>query len=193
MSTDRRVRRTQKLLRQALISLALEKGYRAVTIQEVTERADVGYRTFFRHYGGLDALLQDVAQNVLDELGGRLALYQPVSDVDALTEKGAALFAYIRRHAPLFRVLLLDDSAPFVLSPVIAETRHQVENTLSILQGGRFPIPLVANHLVTATFGLMRWYLENDLPETPQRMGEIFAELIVQPTWQAVGNLPPAS
>ena len=37
---DRRVKRTQKLLAQALIALTLEKGYEAVTIRDITQRAD---------------------------------------------------------------------------------------------------------------------------------------------------------
>ena len=46
---DRRVRRTQNLLAKALIALTLEKGYEAVTIRDITQRADVAYATFFRH------------------------------------------------------------------------------------------------------------------------------------------------
>lgn len=192
MPTDRRVRRTKNLLRQALIALALEEGYRAVTIQEVTERADIGYRTFFRHYDSLDALLRDVAQSVLDELSGKLALFQPVSDPGILTERGTALFAYVHQHADIFRVLLLDDSILFVLRPVIEGTRQRLSEGLTVMQTGSYPAGLVATHLVTATFGLMRWYLENDFPETPERMGEIFSSLIVQPTWQAVAVSAPA-
>jgi AcrR family transcriptional regulator len=46
---DRRVKRTQSALAKALIALTLEKGYDAVTIRDITERADIGYATFFRH------------------------------------------------------------------------------------------------------------------------------------------------
>src|SRR5438876_10846293 len=65
---DRRVRRTQRLLARALIALTLEKGYEAVTIRDITERADIGYATFFRHYHDKDELLQDVLDVVLAEL-----------------------------------------------------------------------------------------------------------------------------
>ena len=41
-STDRRVRRTQKSLGDALIALALEKDFDEITIQEITDRADIG-------------------------------------------------------------------------------------------------------------------------------------------------------
>ena len=65
---DRRVKRTQKLLAKALIELTLEKGYEAVTIREITQRADVAYTTFFRNYHDKDALLHDVLDVVLEDL-----------------------------------------------------------------------------------------------------------------------------
>lgn len=36
---DRRVKRTQKALARALIALTLEKGYEAITIRDITDRA----------------------------------------------------------------------------------------------------------------------------------------------------------
>ena len=50
-----------------MIALILEKGYESVTIRDITERADIGYATFFRHYHAKDDLLQDVLDVVYDE------------------------------------------------------------------------------------------------------------------------------
>jgi AcrR family transcriptional regulator len=65
---DRRVRRTQQALAHAVIALTLEKGYDAITIRDITDWADVGYATFFRHYKDKEALLHDVLDVVLTEL-----------------------------------------------------------------------------------------------------------------------------
>jgi len=54
---DRRVRRTRELLHKALISLALEKNYDSITVQEVLDRADVGRSTFYTHFQSMDELL----------------------------------------------------------------------------------------------------------------------------------------
>ena len=64
---DRRIKRTQKLLQEALIALTIEKGYDAVTIHEITDRANVGYTTFFRHYPDKEALLAGVLNLMKDE------------------------------------------------------------------------------------------------------------------------------
>ena len=54
---DPRVRRTRRMLREALVSLILEKDYASISIKEVTERAEVAYITFYRHFESLDQLL----------------------------------------------------------------------------------------------------------------------------------------
>src|ERR1700682_4709851 len=54
---DRRVRRTRTSLHKALISLALEKHYDSITVQEVLDRADVGRSTFYTHFQSMEELL----------------------------------------------------------------------------------------------------------------------------------------
>jgi AcrR family transcriptional regulator len=54
---DRRIRRTRAALHQALISLILERGYEAVTIKDVVDRANVGRSTLYAHYPSKEDLL----------------------------------------------------------------------------------------------------------------------------------------
>ena len=187
MTEDRRVRRTQKLLGDALIAEALEKGYKNITIQDVTQRADVGYRTYFRHYTGLDELLLSVAQERLDQFYEILELPLPgelIEDpVAFIRQIGDTLFQHIQVNQAVFRFLLLDDSLRFVLEPVLSRACHKAEGILSGLPQENIPAGVAANHIITSTFSLMRWWLENDLKHSPQKMGEIFTELIIKPTW----------
>jgi AcrR family transcriptional regulator len=54
---DRRVQRTRALLRDALMSLIAEKGYRAITVQNIIDRANLGRSTFYAHYQDKEDLL----------------------------------------------------------------------------------------------------------------------------------------
>ena len=47
VTIDRRVTRTRRALKDALTDLILEKGYEAVTVQDVIDRADVGRKPLF--------------------------------------------------------------------------------------------------------------------------------------------------
>src|SRR6478752_4286669 len=54
---DRRVRRTERLLKQAFRELVAEKGFAAVTVRYIAERADVNRGTFYAHFPDKYALL----------------------------------------------------------------------------------------------------------------------------------------
>ena len=190
MTVDRRVRRTQKLLGEALIAEALEKGYKNITIQDVTSRADVGYRTYFRHYTGLDELLLSVAQDRLDQFYEILDLPLPgeviQNPVEFFQGVGKALFQHILDNLQAFRFLLLDNSLRFVLDPVLERACQKTEDLLVNLPQANIPAGVAANHIISSTISLIRWWLENNTPHTPAKMGQIFTDLIIQPTWQVM-------
>jgi len=175
---DRRVKRTQNLLAKALIALTLEKGYDAVTIRDITERADVGYATFFRHYPDKDALLRDVLEVVLAEL---MALLPPRPDADP-DAMGTLIFRYIQDHGEICRVLLGSrGSAPLVRRIVEAGSATVLQQNMPRAES-RIPPEVAAHHLVASSIALIEWWLEHDTPYSPERMGGIYAELIVRPT-----------
>jgi len=47
---DPRVKRTRQLLAQGLYSLVSEKGFEAITVQDIAKRATVNRATFYAHY-----------------------------------------------------------------------------------------------------------------------------------------------
>ena len=54
---DPRVARTQQALHEALVSLTLERGWDALNVQQVCERAGVGRSTFYVHFADNEELL----------------------------------------------------------------------------------------------------------------------------------------
>ena len=81
---DRRVRRTRALLRDALVTLILEKGYNAVTVQDIIDRANVGRSTFYAHFENKDKLLLsgfDDVRNVFGVLSGKKEEHSQCGDI----------------------------------------------------------------------------------------------------------------
>jgi len=54
---DRRIERTQQLLRGALFSLIQERGFEALSVQDIIDRANVGRATFYSHFDNKQDLL----------------------------------------------------------------------------------------------------------------------------------------
>ena len=53
---DRRVQRTRQLIRAAFRALLKEKGYEALTVQDIIDRANIGRATFYAHFENKDEL-----------------------------------------------------------------------------------------------------------------------------------------
>ena len=63
-----RLRRTQKLLREALIELIEEQGFEALTVGEITERAMVSRAAFYRNYQDKYALVEQIFEEAMQAL-----------------------------------------------------------------------------------------------------------------------------
>ncbi|HWT51264.1 MAG TPA: helix-turn-helix domain-containing protein, partial [Caulobacter sp.] len=58
---DRRRLRSRAALTEGLLSLLEETAFDQITVQEIVQRAGVGYATFFRHFADKQALLNSLA------------------------------------------------------------------------------------------------------------------------------------
>ena len=94
--SDLRVRRTRKLLGEALVSLVGEKGYDAVSVAEIAERAMVNRATFYLHYEDKYDLLLEVIGATLGEIS---LANSPLPD--ALAVPPPALVQVLQRYAYL--------------------------------------------------------------------------------------------
>ncbi|MGW6117989.1 TetR/AcrR family transcriptional regulator [Nocardia sp. NPDC055165] len=106
MAEDRRTRRTRRLLREAFVALVLERGFSGVTVEDITEAADLGRATFYTHYADKDALLDHLVTELIEEMQRRL---QPLvaGSVRGFTGKPVLeLFRYAAEERDAFRVVL---------------------------------------------------------------------------------------
>ncbi len=63
-STDRRVVRTRKAIRDAFFRLMGEQDYHKITIASIAREADIDRKTFYLHYDSVSSLVDEI---VLDE------------------------------------------------------------------------------------------------------------------------------
>jgi AcrR family transcriptional regulator len=104
-----RVRRTQKLLREALIELIEERGFEALTIGELTERALVSRAAFYRHYRDK----YDLVEQIFEE--ARSALFSAVGQLgtEHPAEVWVTFFEHIAQYERLYRALLGSNGSPW--------------------------------------------------------------------------------
>jgi AcrR family transcriptional regulator len=158
---DRRVQRTRELLKNALMQLIDEKGYDAITVQDVVERANVGRTTFYSHYESKDDLLLDhyteFASHLIesplsyDDLMGDDPPVEMVRFLQTMTQGKARYSAITRGRYAEF---------------VIRGAYLQLERNLTASLHAAFPdtkpaysLDLLVNYVVRAQHSLIDWWL----------------------------------
>jgi AcrR family transcriptional regulator len=161
---DLRVRRTRKLLHQALIDLSLEKGFAAVTVQDLAERAMVNRSTFYRHfvdkYDLLRSYLHDLYQLVDSEAGERDAPTLPGEPPAGLV----SLLRHMQANAAFYRVLLgPNGDAAFCAQSFRGYLekgfRSLMPNGATPIHPDAPPVGLSVSYLLHAGMGAILWWL----------------------------------
>jgi AcrR family transcriptional regulator len=189
---DPRVRRTRRLLRDAIVFLVMEKDYSSITIKDVTDRAEVAYITFFRHFPqGLDQLLMEVLDEGLAELMSRIETLAKQSETSALETEGRLIFEYIEEKADLFRILLKSQSVTRIRKKVIHNIAAVFQKSCGSLVrcGNAMTIAITSNHIATSLLALIEWWLDNHMRPTPAQMGVVYKSLIIDSTVGTVKTL----
>jgi AcrR family transcriptional regulator len=177
MKPDRRTQRTRKLLREALIALILEKGYDAVTVQDITDRANLGRATFYLHYhDGKDALLLDMMQDVVAEQLERIRSLPP--DTPPKTPSYYA-FEHAEANADFYRAILGERGLAGVVNRYRDSAAKQLQTEIESLLPSNIDIPaeIVSQFIFGALNSLIIWWLENKQPYSAEEMAEIFHRL----------------
>lgn len=189
---DPRVRKTRRLLRDALVSLILEKDYASVSIKEITSRADVAYITFFRHYESIDHLLMEVLDEGLAGLQGYIETLAKQSETSALEIEGRLIFEYIEQKADLFRILFKSQSVARVRKKVVQNIAVIFQKSCIPLArtGNPVTIAITSNHIATSLLALIEWWLDSNLKPAPDQMGRVYKSLIIDSTVSALAKLP---
>ena len=190
---DRRVSRTRRQLKDALFALILEKGYDAVTIEDITERADLGRTTFYLHYHDKEELLLESIKAIADDLLGQISPLSPLrwdhgngGQVDE-HDPIRVTFVHAAENAQLYQIILRGEGAVKATSRVhniISETATSVinktiEDGSSAIHMG-VPIEIFSNYLAGALMGLLTWWLENNMCYTPEEMAMMFRKMFFQ-------------
>src|SRR5215469_10381498 len=116
MKNDRRVERTQQLLRAALLSLIEERGFEVLTVQDIIDRANVGRATFYAHFDNKqDRLVSgfEGLRTALKELQRQANARQMDSD-ERLFAFSHEMFAHIAQYRRVFRMMVGKQSGTLV-------------------------------------------------------------------------------
>lgn len=189
---DRRVVRTRRALREALIALILEKSYESITVQDITDRADLNRGTLYLHYRDKQDLLLSSSNDVYNEL---VAQFTPISaqnlSMDIPERHLTIIFQHVAANADYYRVMLGEHGVP----AFITRLRHLISQVSlerlqalqKLAQAKPFPSGVVAGFSGGAIIGVLEWWLEKDMLLTPEELARYTLQLTVSGLYATLG------
>lgn len=173
---DPRSQRSRTALTDGLLLLLEEAAFDQITIQEIVQRAGVGYATFFRHFADKQALLNSLAS---DEIRGLIGLTLPVlASVDARAS-ALALCAYVEARRGLWSALLTGGAAAILREEFIRQ---------AMLIGGAIegegawpPRDLIVSFAIGGVLDILTWWLRQDGAVDQEQVAGLLADLVIAP------------
>ncbi|WP_169833101.1 TetR/AcrR family transcriptional regulator [Sphingomonas panacis] len=173
---DARITKSRDALRTALLDLVAEMPFEAVSVAAITTRAGIGYATFFRHYPTREALLAEIADDLIGQLLVRIAPLLLAQDTGAAA---LALTGFVDARRPLCRALLV--GAGEAMRRDVTARAIAAAGTAETPAPEWLPRDLGIVHGVAATLTILRWWLEQDRPEDEGAVADLLDRLVFGP------------
>lgn len=175
---DLRVRRTRKLLQQALIEGSLKKGFAALTVRDITEFAMVNRSTFYRHY--LDKY--DLLEHHIQELYEALGMGEEITEKDCFARLVETL-RQLQQFSEFYRVVLGAQADTFLSQSFCQQTQQRFltyfqQTFPAATAPGAPPLELKFTTLASAGYGALTWWLAQEQPSPPEQFALWLQQLI---------------
>jgi len=192
--TDLRVLRTRQSIRMAFYELIKEKGYEAITIQDIADRAMINRNTFYLHHQNKPDLLDTCTDELLSELKNVIVLCpfnMSPFQISTLETVMQTVLEHISQNTTFYYAMLIEENR-------IYQFRTKMENIIKdklnegwdLAQGSPpFAVSeeLLLEYLVSSFMGIVMWWIKNDLPLPTGEVASQFSRIVAYGHLKAAG------
>ena len=171
---DRRVRRTKKLLTQALTQLLQEKQINEITVKELTDLADMNRGTFYLYYKDIFDMLEKIEDGLFESLDEIVSLHEHDDVARQTAPILLDLFHFIEDNQEMCRVLLSphgDMNFLHKLNQVVREKCLQMWPNEEDKKDATFEYHY--SFVVYGCVGVFRAWLNGNCQEPAEKMAEM--------------------
>ena len=179
---DLRIRKTRAAIKDALYELTREKTYQEISVMDIAQRAMINRSTFYLHYKDKDALLDALAQEVLEDMN-------PIAD--AISEEnlrncaktGAPfphfiqILTYIRENPAFFQLILGSNKKGSFYLELSQEFSPKVARALQGFKPDAIARTYGPVALINALSGILRKWIKNGMGEEPEQLAALITRV----------------
>lgn len=137
--TDLRIQRTQKNLKNALLSLIDEKKIEDITVTELSEKAEINRKTFYAHYPSIQELVYEILEEHSQNFKDTISTFEFFSTDFKINDFIESLNQNFTNNIKLYRSLIctgymyLFDQEKYIFKKCLMEKFPQKETLADIL------------------------------------------------------------
>lgn len=178
---DRRKQKTNQDLKAATEALLVEEGFDSLTIQKITDRADLARATFYLHFKDVEEAVWAVLADHFTHLSKIMWEVDDTAPETRRFQKFVRVFEYIKTNQGLMRVLfgdkghikLLRRASDFMAAGLQSDIQSgRVERTSDL------PIEFESQFYAGAVMQIAAWWLQNGLKEEPEALSRMILTLV---------------
>lgn len=167
---DRRIIKTQEAIKKAVLELMSEKNFDEITIQDISDRADVSRKTIYLHYTDKFDLLDKFMEGYINQL-------RKISETACELEWMPATqicFEYLESNYIFFSTMLANRGAPYFRSRFLEYQIEAFKNELRKTNEKHSEVSeeVIVHFVASAYVGVVEWWLTNGMPYPPRVMAE---------------------
>jgi len=179
---ERRKQRTRGQLKQAAIEMVREKGYDNITIQDITNRADLGRATFYLYYKDKEEIVWEAIRDEWDrvdrDLNKDYSPYQTFDEYPGLV----ASFQQAAAQRDLYKIMFGSSGSAALIrrmeAYLAAEVEREIKQRHILGLFSNLPPVLVAQFIIGAGVRLMVWWIETPNEYSVEKMASMLYEMI---------------
>ncbi|CAH0260495.1 HTH-type transcriptional repressor Bm3R1 [Peribacillus sp. Bi96] len=167
---DRRILKSQEAIKKAFIELMSEKNFDQITIQDISDRANVGRRTIYHHYMDKFDLLDKLIEEHINELR---KLCQSASEMD-FKDGNIIWFEYFESNYLFFSTMLKSKGASAFRSQFLEFVIEELKSDVNISEGTNQGLSkdVILTFFGSAVVGVVESYFTKGIPDPPQVVAE---------------------
>lgn len=182
--------RSKALIKEALLSLMIEKPFEKISISDIVRRADINRGTFYAHYSNTSDVLKSISASVVDEIALLISPYDPGRVLDSPENFLAQITLFLLRDPEYYAKLLQSDKFHDVLDEArYTAVKKVVDNyPRNLSDSERRLLVLVLDYAIS---GVMTLYADILLGKLPVKLEESvkYISLLLVPQKEALSRL----
>jgi AcrR family transcriptional regulator len=172
----RRILKTQEALKKAVIKLMSEKNFDDITIQDISDRANVNRRTVYLHY--LDKF--DLLDKMIEEHIIKLRkMFESLLEADIIIA-GQAFFEYFESNYLFFNTMMVGGGAPHFRAQYLELSVELLKTEVNVTEGKNKGLnkDIILRFVAAAYVEIVEWWLKEGMPYPPRVMAVQLGELV---------------